>query len=83
MKKTGFPDRPKILEDVPEEQRTHFIPGRDQIFENIIQEEREFDCNKSESEESLSIYRAGLDEEDILEQQQEEEEEEEFIKRSI
>ena len=40
LRKAEFASRPETYLDIPKEQRTNFVPGRDQIFEDIIQEEK-------------------------------------------
>ena len=78
LKKAGFPDRPELLSDVPHEQLTDFVPGRDKIFEEIINDERQ---DEESDSDSLSFCGAGQEEdeasEDIKEIEEEQQSEEE------
>ena len=40
MKKGKFTERPDLVSDIPQEQLNGFIPGRDEIYEEVIREER-------------------------------------------
>ena len=72
QKKANFPKKPEILSDVPQH-RSEFIPGRDQLLEDLIiserKEEEEDECD------SLTVVEAGIV--DIVDTEDEEEEEEE------
>ena len=72
MKKAGFPSRPELLSDVPPEQlETNFVPGTDQLYDNIIQGEREEE-DDNDNNDSLSFISAGHQSEPEKEEEEEE-----------
>ena len=72
LKKGNFPTRPQITSDIPEEHlKDGFIPGRDELYEEVVEEERA--GNREEDlgdEDSLTV--AG-DQEEIDDIEEEEE----------
>ena len=82
MKRAKFPSRPELLSDVPTEQTTDFEPGRDEIFETLIEGERadnDFDPDNNSDDGSLTICGAGHREEEESKESEEEKEIEEEI----
>ena len=66
LKRARFPSRPELLSDVPQEQQTEFVPGRDKLFEKIIEGERE----DSDESDALSVVEAGHDTESESEKEE-------------
>ena len=77
MKKGKFPKRPELLSDVPERQKD-FEPGRDAVFEKVIElerEEAEAEEDSGEDSDSLTAIEFGLREEDSSSEEEDEDEE--------